>query len=160
MVVCVRGCVVVCVLRSVTSSYEFEDPCYALYYGPRHNHQPRWVPAILTKRYGTRSVNVRVLPRRPTWRRHVDHLRPRYATEDDTFPGDDPNDDQASALPHHQPKSPPKMAATDNSVLSSGHRTSGTTVGPAHSEYGPDNPRRSKRVRQPRNLCCCWMYGR
>jgi len=90
-----------------------------------------------------------------TWRRHVDQLRPRYATEDDTFPGDDPNDDQASALPHHEPKPPPKMAATDNSVLSSGHRTSDTTVDPAHSEYGPDNPQRSKRVCQPRKLYCC-----
>ena len=64
-------------LRSVTSSYEVGDPCYTLYYGPRHSHQPRWVPAIVTKRHGTRSVNVRVLPRGPTWRRHVDQLRPR-----------------------------------------------------------------------------------
>ena len=53
-------------LRSVTSSYEVGDPCYALYYGPQHSHQPRWVPAIVTKRHGTRSVNVRVLPRGPT----------------------------------------------------------------------------------------------
>jgi len=73
-------------------------------------------------------------------------LRPRNATQDDTFPGDDPNDDQASGLPHHEPKPPPKMAATDNSVLSSGYRTSNTTVGSAHSEYGPKNPRRSKRL--------------
>ena len=85
-------------------------------------------------------------------------LRPRYATEDDTLYGDDPNDDQASALPHHEPK-PPKMVATDNSVSSSGYRTSDTTVGPTHSECGPENPRRSKRVRQPRKLYCCWMYG-
>ena len=147
------------VLRSVTSSYEVGDPCYALYYGPRHSHQPRWVPAIVTKRHGTRSVNIQVLPQGPAWRRHVDQLRPRYTTEDDTFPGDDPNDDQASALPHHEPKSPPKMAATDNSVLSSGHRTSDMTVGPAHSEYGPENPRRSKSMSAVEAILC-WMYGR
>ena len=111
--------------------------------------------AIVTKRHGTQNVNVRVLPRGPTWRRHVDQLRPRYATEDDMFPSDDPNDDQASALPHHEPKPPPKMAATDNSVSGSGHRTSDTIVGPAHTEYGPENPRRSKRVRQTRKLYCC-----
>jgi len=105
--------------------------------------------------HGTRNVKVRVLPRGPTWRRHVEQLRPRYATEDDTLPGDDPNDDQASALPHHEPKPPPKMAATDNSVSSSGHRTSDTNVGPAHSEYRPENPRRPKRVRQQRKLYCC-----
>jgi len=76
-------------------------------------------------------------------------------TEDDTFPGDDPNDDQVSALPHHEPKPPPKMAAAHNSVSSSGHRTNDTTVGPAHTEDGPENPRRSKRVRQPRMLYWC-----
>ena len=143
------------VLCSVTSSYEVGDPCYVLYYGPRHSHQPRWVPAIVTKRHGTRNVNVRVLLQGPTWRRHVNQLRPRYATEDDTFPSDDPNDNQASALPHHEPKPPTRMAATDNSVLSSGHRTSDTTVGLVHSEYGPENLRRSKRVHQPLKLYCC-----
>ena len=61
------------VLRSVTS-YEVGDLCYALYYGPRHSHQPRWVPAIITKRHGTRNVNVRALPRGPAWRRHFDHV--------------------------------------------------------------------------------------
>ena len=30
--------------------------CYALYYGPKHNKQPRWVPAVVTKVFGTRSV--------------------------------------------------------------------------------------------------------
>jgi len=50
------------VLHSVTSSYEVGDPCYAVYYGPRHSNQPRWVPAIVTKRHGTQNVNVRVLP--------------------------------------------------------------------------------------------------
>ena len=36
------------------------------------------VPAIVTKVHGTRSVNVRVIPRGPTWRRYLDQLRPRH----------------------------------------------------------------------------------
>ena len=33
--------------------------------GQRHSRQPRWVPAIVTKRHGTRNVNVQVLPQGP-----------------------------------------------------------------------------------------------
>jgi len=44
------------------------DPCYALYFGPRRDRVPRWVPAIVVRRFGTRSVNVRVVPRDPVWK--------------------------------------------------------------------------------------------
>ena len=89
-----------------------------------------------------------------TWRRLVDQLRPRYATEDDTFPGDDPNDDQVSALPHHEPKPPPKMAVTDNSVSSSGHHTSDAAVGPAHTEYGPESATFEKSTSSAEAIFC------
>ena len=54
------------VVSKVEHHYSLGDPCYALYFGPRRDRDPRWVPAIVTKVHGTRSVNVRVIPRGPT----------------------------------------------------------------------------------------------
>ena len=71
------------VVSKVEHNYSLGDPCYALYFGPRRDRDPRWVPAIVTKVHGTRSVNVRVIPRGPTWRRHLDQLRPRYGSDQD-----------------------------------------------------------------------------
>ena len=45
---------------------------------PRHEKDARWVPAVVTEVFGTRSVNVRVCPRGGTWRRHIEQLCPRY----------------------------------------------------------------------------------
>ena len=36
-----------------------------LYFGPRLNKDPRWVPAIVVKKHGTRSVHARVIPKGP-----------------------------------------------------------------------------------------------
>ena len=58
-------------IRRVTHQFKFGDPCYALYFGPRRNHDPRWVPAVVMKRKGSRTVHVRVTPRGPIWRRHM-----------------------------------------------------------------------------------------
>ena len=71
----------------VAVTYNVGSPCYALYYGPRREKDPRWVPAVVTKRFGTCSVNVRVFPRGGTWRRHVEQLRPCYVDQEDTDPG-------------------------------------------------------------------------
>ena len=60
------------VVSKVEHHYSLGNPCYALYFGPRRDRDPRWVPAIVTKVHGIRSVNVRVIPRGPTWRRHLD----------------------------------------------------------------------------------------
>eukprot|EP00731_Ephydatia_muelleri_P006745 Em0003g993a len=79
----------------VTPIYSVGSPCYALYCGPRRDKDPRWVPAVVTKKFGTRSVSVRVVPRGGTWRRHIEQLRPRYVDQDDTDPGEMPI--QASA---------------------------------------------------------------
>ena len=46
------------VVSKVEHHYSPGDPCYALYFGPRRDRDPRWVPAIVTKVHGTRSVNV------------------------------------------------------------------------------------------------------
>ena len=74
------------VVSKVEHHYSLGDPCYALYFGPRRDRDPRWVPAIVTKVHGTRSVNVRVIPRGPTWRRHLGQLRPRYGSDQDDDP--------------------------------------------------------------------------
>ena len=44
----------------VTAIYCIGTPCYAVYCGPRQEKDPRWVPAVVTKVFGSRSVNVRV----------------------------------------------------------------------------------------------------
>ena len=67
--------------------YTVGTPCYALYRGPRHERDPRWVPAVVTKVFGSRSVNVRVFPHGGTWRRHIEQLRPCYGVDQDADPG-------------------------------------------------------------------------
>ncbi|XP_067940370.1 uncharacterized protein [Watersipora subatra] len=120
-------------------SYQVGDPCYALYCGPKRSNQPRWVPALVTKVYGQRSVNVRVWPRGPTWRRHVEQLQPRFSTEEDLHPGDifqtsDKNSDRLPIpVPPEEPVRQPKRPNPRH---------------PPHSDYGPHNPRRSSRRRQ------------
>ena len=110
--------------------YSTGTPCYALYCGPRRDKDPRWVPAIVTKVFGTRSVNVRVCPRGPTWRRHIEQLRPRYSQDKDDAP------DPSSGLPEESPKEP--------EVMSERQRRRNPRL-PSGGEYGPDNLRRSKR---------------
>lgn len=64
-----------------TEAHKFKvgDKCYAEHYGPTSGKAPRWIPAVVTKVHGTRSVTVRIVPQGPTWRRHVEQVRPRYA---------------------------------------------------------------------------------
>ena len=68
--------------------YKVGMTCYALYCEPKRDKDPRWVPAIVIKVYGPRCVAVRVYPKSPIWRRHVDQLRPRYGSVEDNEPGD------------------------------------------------------------------------
>eukprot|EP00731_Ephydatia_muelleri_P003884 Em0002g60a len=49
----------------------------------QHEKDARWVPAVVTEVFGTRSVNVRVCPRGGTWRRHIEQLCPRYGAQED-----------------------------------------------------------------------------
>ena len=42
----------------VATIYKVGTHCCALYFGPRRDKDPRWVPAIVTKVYGSRSVKV------------------------------------------------------------------------------------------------------
>lgn len=77
-------------VEKVAPIFKVGTPCYALYYGPRRDKDPRWVPAVVTKVFGSRSVNVRVYPRGITWRRHLEQLRARYTSPEDAEPGDTP----------------------------------------------------------------------
>eukprot|EP00731_Ephydatia_muelleri_P014306 Em0008g26a len=70
--------------------FKVGDPCYVFYCGPQRNKDPRWVPAVVTKGFGPRSINVRVFPHGATWRRHVEQLQYRYGYLEDTNPGELP----------------------------------------------------------------------
>ena len=105
------------VVSKVEHHYTLGDPCYALYFGPRRHRDPRWVPATITKVHGARSVNVRVILRGPTWRRHLDQLRPRYGSDQDDDPCEIPTSflstetlpagtDHASSSSSNQRKNP------------------------------------------------------
>ena len=117
-------------------SYILGAPCYALYHGPGRNRQPRWVPAIVTKIYGTRSLNVKVVPKRPTWRRHVEQLRPRFSTEEGKDPGDKPDIREET-----KPQQPAPTTVTEQPPP---RRRQRNPRQPDGDEYSRDNPRRSK----------------
>ena len=63
---------------------------YALFCGPNSNKRLRWVPEVVTKVFGTWSVNVHIFPKEPTWHRHIDQVHPHYGVEQDADPGDPP----------------------------------------------------------------------
>ena len=65
-------------VQHVRTRYTVGTACYALYCDPRHTNSPRWVPANVTKVYGTRSFTVKAHLRGPLWKRHWEQLRPRY----------------------------------------------------------------------------------
>ena len=135
-------------VTQVAVTYEVGDPCYALYFEPRRDRDPRWVPAIIAKRFGTRSVNMRVVPRGPVWRRHIGQLQRRYVWPDDTEPGDTPR------LSECREENPfvSEQLSSDTSTATTRQPPTSQNVSP---EYGPSHPRRSKRPRKPRKLFCC-----
>ena len=64
--------------------------------------------------YGTRSINVRVLHRGQTWRRHVDQLRPHFGADQDKDPGDNPAK-TTSAQFDRPPMDSPRIQVPPNS---------------------------------------------
>ena len=132
-------------VAKVTRQYKAGDPVYALYHGPRRDKHPRWVPAIVKKSLGTRCFNVKVVPHGPVWRRHWEQLQPRYVTDEDNEPGD--VDNVSELLTDHPMEVPGTVPQTQ--------RHSRPKTVPPVPEYGPDNPRRSKRTRKPNQRYCC-----
>ena len=137
------------VVSKVEHHYSLGDLCYALYFGPRRDRDPRWVPAIVTKVHGTRSVNVRVIPRGPTWRRHLDQLRPRYGSDQD----DDPCEIPTSVL-----STETLPAGTDHASSSSSINQRNNPRLPTGDEYGRHNLRRSARTKRPPKNIVADMY--
>lgn len=133
-------------VAKVTFKYKVGAPCYAMYYGPRRDKEPKWVAATVTKVHGPRRVTVKVLPRGPTWTRHIDQLRPRYGPEEDAEPGEEPSLGAASEG-QVDPASPEQRA--EQSQKKRNPRL------PTGNEFGPDNPRRSERLRKTKTLSCC-----
>ena len=134
------------VVSKVEHHYSLGDPCYALYFGSRRDRDPRWVPAIVTKVHGTRSVNVRVIPRGPTWRRHLDQLRPRYGSD---------QDDDSCEIPTRVLSTETLPAGTDHASSSSSMNQRNNPRLPTGDEYGRHNPRRSARTKRlPKKYCC------
>eukprot|EP00795_Rhopilema_esculentum_P007931 gene7931-biopygen9137 len=129
------------IISKVVTSYKVEDPVYALYFGPRRDKEGRWVPAVIIKRKGSRSFNVRVQPKGPTWRRHLEKLQPRYASVEDDDPGVPPS-------PSTERATPPLISAATSVELPG----SATERRPATPEYGPHNPRRSKLAPKPKKI--------
>ena len=67
------------------TTYTVGSPCYALHCGPKLNKESKWVPAIITKVRGSRSVEVKTIRHGQIWRRHIDQLRPRYTDDEANF---------------------------------------------------------------------------
>jgi hypothetical protein len=61
--------------KAVTEEYQVGDAVYAIYYGPRHDRDPRWIPATAVKRRGSHTYEVKIHPNGPIWRRHWDKGR-------------------------------------------------------------------------------------
>ena len=130
-------------VQKLAYKYVVGSPCYAKYYSPRQHKQPRWVPATVVKVLGTRSVNVRVLPKGPTWRRHIDQLRPRWSSLEDNSVGDDFNTSQSQMEGDlNNAKGTNKEIATSQMQDTQESENVGT------NSYGPENPTRSKRAQK------------
>ena len=106
-------------------NYSAGTPCYALYFGPRRDKDPRWVPAVVTKRSGARTVNVRVFP---TGRRHIEQLLPRHTSEEDyevtttSAAGTDDSQESSDSIPQGMGVNTNDQVATTRLPLSRIHR--------------------------------------
>ena len=135
--------------------YKVGSPCYALYCGLRRDKDPRWVPAVVTKVFGTRSVNVRLFPKGGTWRRHIEQLRPRYGANDDADPGEPPTSSPTLETANQPSENTAQSeegakAATPELPIPSvpqglPKKSTRNPRMPTGTEYGPGNPRRSVR---------------
>lgn len=110
------------------------DPVYALYFGPRRDREPRWVPAVIIKRHGTRRYNTKVIPNGPTWRRHLEHLHRRHRSMEDREPAETTEAVVQQPEPVNHPNEAPRRRRPPL----------------PDPEYTPDHPRRSRRTPKPR----------
>ena len=139
--------------KKQTHKFQVGDPCYALYFGPRRTKDPRWVPAVVVKSSGSRNFHVRVVPRGPIWRRHLEQLQPRYSSSEDDDPAERPSTNQTVSESERslsddadstssQPSSSQWLDTPDDSSLED------TAASPSPT-YTRERPRRSQRQRKP-----------
>ena len=152
-------------VEKVTQTFKIGSPCYALYCGPRREKEPRWVPAVVTEVFGSRSFNVRVFPKGVTWRRHLEQLRPRHGIQEDDDPGDTSTHDSNSSYSSLEERYSDTLSGQD--MLSESPKPMPTPQEPSIPEpkqspnpkprnprlptggdYGPENLRRSTRIKK------------
>lgn len=138
-------------ISKVIYSYHKGDTCYALHYGPKSDRSPRWVPAIVIRHRGTRCYDVRVVPRGPTWRRHLEQLKPRYSSSEDNEPPEEPlvnqQKENAVVINSEVQTDEPEVQVDDFEVVVNEPERR------LERNNSPDyrlNPRRSTRQKKPR----------
>ena len=129
-------------VQHVRTAYDVGTPYYVLYCAPRQTSTPRWVPVTITRVHGTRTFTVKVHPRGPLWKRHLEQLRPRYGVVEEADPGIVICDQSAST------NRDPEHLKAETSSSPNDLKTSDQIV----PEYGRHNPWRSSRQRMPRQL--------
>ena len=102
------------------------DPCYVKTYGATANSRPRWAQGTISKVMGPRLYEVKLYPGGPTWKRHLDQLRPRYGGEED----DEPAMDQVMARLQYQVSTPSHPTTAPET----------TTAGPTKRRTNPRRP--------------------
>ena len=146
-------------VAKLLKSFAVGDPVYALYFGPRRDKEQRWVPAIVTTCKGTRTFNVRVYPRGPIWRRHLEQLQPRHATPEDDEPGDSAAHGIPETILNTTSDTATEASLSDKGTLKLDFLPPGGARSPkerysrsqdATEKSGPQSPRRSKRVPKPK----------
>ena len=123
--------------------YQIGTPCYALYCGPRRDREQRWVPVIVKAVQGQRSVSVKVIPKGPVWRRHLDQSQPRHGADQDDDLGLRAKPAQELPTIEESCKKPKRR----NPRL------------PNSDEYGPGRLRRPKRLQEKRQASAVGATG-
>ena len=137
-------------VAKVLHSYKAGTPVYAAYYGPRNDKDPRWVPAIVKKPLGARTILVHICPRGPVWKRHIEQLRPRYGADQDADPGEVTIPESTTHPPLQNPAHSVVPDTTAQPPLQIPGPAEPMSRWPQQTTYDPDNPRRSRRQRRPR----------
>ena len=86
---------------------------------------------------------MRVLPKGPTWRRHIDQLRPHWSSLEDNNVGDDFNISQGQIEDDFN-----DAKGANSEIATSPIQDTQEPENVGTNSYGPENPRRSKRAQK------------
>ena len=73
-------------------------------------------PLKSSRVHGSRTVTVKVLPRGPIWRRHVEQLRPRHESTEDEDPGEPSVANNPTSSTSSEASSPNESAQSSTNV--------------------------------------------